>query len=106
MSPSARNSLYTLKPTLGVVSNEGILPVSSRFDTAGPLCTNVKDVADLLTVLVDRKKTNVPNGGYASAMCGAEGWKDLRVGTLDPEKWHYDTELQKPIPEATQQIVS
>lgn len=70
------------------------------------MCTNVKDVADLLSVLFDPKKTKVPKGGYASAMCGTEGWKDLRVGTLDPEKWHYDTELQTPVPEAAQHIVS
>lgn len=106
MSPSIRNSLYTLKPTLGIVPNEGILPISSRLDTAGPMCTNVKDVADLLSVLVDSRRTNVPCGGYASAMCGAEGWKDIRVGTLDPKKWVCNTDYQKYVPEATQQIVS
>jgi amidase len=70
------------------------------------MCTNVQDVADLLGVLVDPKKTKIPGGGYASSMHEAEGWKDLRVGTLDPEKWHYyDMDFQKLVPEATQQIV-
>ena len=50
-----------MKATLGIVSNEGIVPVSSYFDTGGPMSTNVTVVADRLSVLVEPKKTEIPN---------------------------------------------
>lgn len=106
ISPSTRSSLYTVKPTLGSVPNEGVMPVSFHLDTAGPMCRCVKDTADLLTVLVGDGRPDVPSGGYAAAMKGAAGWRDLRVGTLDPEKFRYDETLQTPVPEAIEQIVS
>ena len=64
----------------------------------------VKDVATLLTILVDPEKTDVPSGGYESVSCG--DWRDIRVGTLDPEKWTVDSTMIKPVAEATKQIVS
>lgn len=62
------------------------------------------DLANLLTTLVDPSKTKVPSGGYASALAG--GWRNLRVGTLDPEIWRYSDFFTKEVPEATEQIVS
>ncbi|KAF2682560.1 hypothetical protein K458DRAFT_432558 [Lentithecium fluviatile CBS 122367] len=49
-------------------------------------------------------KDDVPPGGYATAMKRAEGWKELRIGTLDPEKFRYNKALQTPVPEAIEQI--
>ncbi|KAL8646443.1 MAG: hypothetical protein Q9226_006854 [Calogaya cf. arnoldii] len=61
---------------------------SARYDTAGPMGKTVEDVADLLNVLVDHSTTEVPEGDYASAM--TRSWDDVKVGTLDPEKWKMD----------------
>lgn len=105
ISPSTRQSLYTVKPALGSVPNEGIMPVSVHLDVAGPMCTTVQDTADLLTVLMGDNKPDVPLGGYAAAMKGAAGWAELRIGALDPETFRYDASLQTPIPEAIEQIV-
>ncbi|MFC5647537.1 amidase family protein [Paenibacillus solisilvae] len=51
LSPSANNSLVGLKPTLGLVSRNGIIPLAHSQDTAGPMGRNVSDVAALLTVM-------------------------------------------------------
>jgi amidase len=104
VNPATRAALYTIKPTVGIVPGKGIMPISTHFDTAGPLAKSVKDVADLLTLLVDPTKTKVPNGGYVS-MLGGE-WKDIKVGTLDPEFWNMPDFVIKHVEEATTQMVS
>ena len=43
LSPSSLNSLVGLKPTVGLISRSGIIPISSSFDTAGPMTKNVID---------------------------------------------------------------
>lgn len=49
--PSAVNGLVGLKPTVGLVSRSGIIPISISQDTAGPMGRSVADVAALLNVL-------------------------------------------------------
>ena len=52
LSPSGKNSLVGLKPTIGAVSRRGIIPISSSLDTAGPMTKNVIDNAILMSALV------------------------------------------------------
>src|SRR6266446_1917360 len=49
--PSAVENLVGLKPTLGLVSQDGIVPISHQQDTAGPMARSVTDVAILLGAL-------------------------------------------------------
>ena len=49
--PSATNGLVGIKPTLGLVSRAGIIPISHNQDTAGPIATNVADAAAILSVI-------------------------------------------------------
>src|SRR5216110_747187 len=49
--PSAVENIVGLKPTLGLVSQDGIIPISHQQDTAGPMGRSVTDVAILLGVL-------------------------------------------------------
>lgn len=49
--PSSANGLVGIKPTLGLVSRSGIIPISASQDTAGPMARSVADAAALLTVL-------------------------------------------------------
>jgi amidase len=49
--PSAVENIVGLKPTLGLVSQAGIIPISHQQDTAGPMGRSVTDVAILLNVL-------------------------------------------------------
>jgi amidase len=50
-SPSAQQSLVGMKPTLGLVSRTGILPIAPSQDTAGPMTRTVADAAALLAVI-------------------------------------------------------
>lgn len=49
--PSSTNSLVGLKPTVGLVSRSGIIPISHSQDTAGPMARTVSDAAILLGAL-------------------------------------------------------
>ncbi len=51
VSPSSACGVVGVKPTLGLVSRTGIVPLSLAQDTAGPMATSVADVAALLSVL-------------------------------------------------------
>ena len=51
LSPGTANMVVGIKPTLGLVSRTGILPITADQDTAGPLARNVADVAALLGVI-------------------------------------------------------
>ncbi|HEX5074427.1 MAG TPA: amidase [Gemmatimonadaceae bacterium] len=49
--PSSANGLVGIKPTVGLVSRSGIIPISHSQDTAGPMARTVADAAELLAVL-------------------------------------------------------
>lgn len=49
--PAASNGIAGLKPTHGLVSRDGIVPLSLTFDVAGPMARHVYDVAAMLDVL-------------------------------------------------------
>lgn len=49
--PSATCGIVGIKPTLGLVSRAGVIPIAHSQDTAGPMCRTVADAAALLTVL-------------------------------------------------------
>ncbi len=51
VSPANSNGLVGLKPTVGLVSRRGIIPISHTQDTAGPMARTVRDAAILLDVL-------------------------------------------------------
>jgi amidase len=51
VNPASQNGLVTVKPTVGVISRAGILPISHSKDTAGPMTRTVRDAAMLLNVL-------------------------------------------------------
>jgi len=54
LSPSSLNGLVGLKPTVGVVSGKGVVPISPRQDTAGPMCRSVSDAALLAGFMAER----------------------------------------------------
>src|SRR5687767_15853232 len=55
--PSGANGIVGIKPTLGLVSRSGVIPISAEQDTAGPMTRNVTDAAAVLSVIqgVDRR---------------------------------------------------
>ena len=51
LCPSSMCGLVGIKPTVGLVSRRGIIPISSTQDTAGPMCRTVADAAILLSAI-------------------------------------------------------
>ena len=51
LSPATQNGVVTVKPTVGLISRAGIIPIAASQDTAGPLTRTVRDAAILLNVL-------------------------------------------------------
>jgi amidase len=87
--PSSVNGLAGLKPTVGLVSRSGIIPISVSQDTAGPMARTVSDVALLLTAMagVDPADPAAPaaNGTIAtdySTFLKADALKGKRFGVL------------------------
>lgn len=54
LSPSSQNSIVGLKPTIGLLSRGGIVPISSTLDTPGPMTRSVADNAILLSAMLGK----------------------------------------------------
>lgn len=54
LSPSSQNSLVGMKPSIGLLSRSGIVPISSTLDTPGPMTKNVIDNAILLSAMTGK----------------------------------------------------
>jgi amidase len=85
--PSSSNGLAGIKPTVGLVSRSGIIPISHSQDGAGPMCRSVRDAAILLGVLtgVDAEDpATAASGGKShtdyAQFCDANGLKGARIG--------------------------
>ena len=87
--PAAHNNLWGLRPTMGLSSRDGIIPVSHSQDVAGPLARSVADVAVILdaTVGVDpADPVTEAAGGHAPAtylgLMGDSSLADVQIGVL------------------------
>jgi amidase len=60
--PASQNGLVTVKPTVGLISRAGILPISHSQDTAGPMTRNVRDAAMILNVLAAKDPLDPATG--------------------------------------------
>jgi amidase len=58
LSPASQNSVVGLKPTVGLLSRSGIVPISSTLDTPGPMTKNVIDNAIMMDVLFGEDKSD------------------------------------------------
>jgi amidase len=85
LSPSSKNSIVGLKPTIGLLSRGGIVPISSTLDTPGPMTRSVIDNAILLSAMSgeDREdpatKDNPKNKTYFEQLESVD-LKGLRFG--------------------------
>jgi len=60
LSPSDVESLVGIKPTVGLVSRHGVIPLAQSFDTAGPMTRNVTDAALMLQTIAGRDDKDAP----------------------------------------------
>jgi amidase len=84
--PSSANGLVGIKPTLGLISRAGIIPISHSQDTAGPMARTVKDAAILLTALAgsdpndEATKESDTNRTDYTRFLDLSGLKGARIG--------------------------
>ncbi len=84
--PATRSGIVGIKPTLGLISRSGIIPIAHTQDTAGPMARTVSDAAILLGVLVKRDKRDATTANskkgdkdYAKFL-DANGLRGARIG--------------------------
>ena len=97
--PASTNSLVGLKPTVGLVSRAGIIPISTTQDTAGPMTRTVTDLAILLSAIVGEdpndKATRASKGKWQAdyrKFLNANGLKGKRIG-VDRKKQSRHTDI-------------
>ena len=85
--PASSNGVAGIKPTVGLVSRSGIIPISHSQDGAGPLCRTVRDAAIMLGALtgVDPRDAATSGSQGKSFMdytqfCDPNGLKGARIG--------------------------
>lgn len=78
VSPSSANGIVGLKPTVGLVSRTGIIPISHSQDTAGPMTRTVRDAAILLSAM-----TGIDHDDPATSDAGEHRLSDY-TKNLDP----------------------
>lgn len=87
VSPSSANGIVGIKPTVGLVSRSGIVPISHSQDTAGPMARTVRDAALLLGALAGADAEDPATGGSDrraasdyTAFLDPNGLKGARIG--------------------------
>src|SRR5215469_16602400 len=85
--PSSANGLAGIKPTVGLVSRSGIIPISHSQDGAGPMCRTVRDATILLSALAGVDSEDAATAASAgktqtdySQFCDPNGLKGARIG--------------------------
>jgi amidase len=85
--PSSSNGLAGIKPTVGLVSRAGIIPISHSQDGAGPMCRTVRDAAILLGALTGVDSDDPATAASAgksqtdyTQFCNPNGLKGARIG--------------------------
>jgi amidase len=89
VSPSSINGLVGVKPTVGLISRAGVIPISHSQDTAGPMGRTVRDAAILLGALagVDPEDSATQDGGRPSfadytKFLDPHGLRKARIGVV------------------------
>jgi len=85
--PSSSNGLVGIKTTVGLVSRNGIIPISQTQDGAGPMCRTVRDAATLLGVLTGVDPADAATAASSgksfrdyTQFCDPNGLKGARIG--------------------------
>jgi amidase len=88
VSPASLNGLVGIKPTLGLVSRAGVVPIAHSQDTPGPMTRGVADAAALLTVMAGSdprdpatKDADAHRADYTKSL-DADALKGARIGVV------------------------
>ena len=84
--PASHDDLYGLRPTIGLVSRAGVIPLSPTEDTVGPLARSVADLAAVLDVIAGQDPADPITVATATSYADAvdpDGLTGMRIGVLD-----------------------
>jgi len=95
--PAALNGVVGIKPTVGLVPQQGIVPISHSQDTAGPMARTVREAAALLSVLAG-------NGTDYAAACVENGLAGARIGVPRGPIWGYSAGVDRVTEQALELI--
>ena len=105
--PSSANGIVGIKPTLGLVSRAGIVPIAHSQDTAGPMTRTVRDAAILLNVLagVDPRdpatsSSSTRNQTDYTTFLDANGLRGARIGVARTKFFGYSDVTDKLVNDA------
>lgn len=84
LSPSSQNSVVGLKPTIGLLSRTGIVPISGTLDTPGPMTRSVTDNAILLSAMTGEDPADHASVETAQPLAY---WEDLRSASLQGKRF-------------------
>jgi amidase len=93
--PASTTGIVGIKPTVGLVSRAGIIPISHTQDTAGPLCRSVADAAALLSVMAGpdpRDPATAASGPHArdfTTFLDTNGLRGKRIGVARTKLFGY-----------------
>jgi amidase len=94
--PSAATALVGIKPTVGLISRSGIIPISRTQDTAGPMARTVTDAAILLAAMTGADERDAATAASARRAAGdyrgalkADGLKGARIGVARKRYFGY-----------------
>jgi amidase len=98
--PSNANGLVGLKPTVGLVSRSGIIPISHTQDTAGPMCRTVTDTAILLGAMAGPDPDDAATGAAAATadyttFLDPNALRGARIGVARRQFWGYSPEADR-----------
>ena len=88
MCPSGINGIVGIKPTLGLISRSGIIPIAHSQDTAGPMARTVRDAAILLEAMLGTDPDDPASAGFPeappnyTANLAADGLEGRRIGVI------------------------
>jgi amidase len=106
VSPSSINGIVGIKPTVGLVSRTGVIPISHTQDTPGPMARTVRDAAIVLSVLVgidkEDKATGKSRGKFSAdytQYLDLNGLKGARIGVVR-KYFGFHSEVDKVINES------
>ena len=86
--PSGANGIVGIKPTLGLISRSGIIPIAHSQDTAGPMARSVRDAALLLAAMTGTDPDDPASIDFAgqvvdyTANLAADGLEGKRIGII------------------------
>jgi amidase len=110
--PSSVTALVGIKPTVGLVSRSGIIPIAHSQDTAGPMGRTVTDAALLLNAMVgvdsrDGATTSAPTArqDYTAAL-KADALKGARIGVARAQYFGYSASADRLVQAAIDQMKS